>query len=113
MNVRRRQQVRAAVCIALPALALALCGVLGLSATAGAHPATDRFGHAAMAPAPHRPLPAILRMQDPIGFDLVAADHIVQTAHPADPASTPVAPARVSADHGTARSRAPPAGEPV
>jgi len=77
MDVRRRRQLRAGVCFAIPALAVALCTVLGLgaSAAASAAPDADNHGHAtAMAPAPHRPAYAIVRMQDPIGFDLVAAE---------------------------------------
>ncbi|HEY7049667.1 MAG TPA: hypothetical protein VH373_20795 [Jatrophihabitantaceae bacterium] len=116
MNARRRQQLRVAVCLGLPALALALCTVLGLGGTAAAQAAGGHHGHhghAAMAPAPHRPLPAIMRMQDPIGFDLVAAEHTIQTSHAADPASSPATPARVSIEHSSAHSRGPPAGEPV
>ena len=112
--MRRRQQLRVAVCMGLPALALALCTVLGLGATAAAQPAAEHNpGHAAMAPAPHRPLPVIMRMQDPIGFDLVTAEHTIQTGHTADPASPRATPARVGVEHSIEHSRGPPAGEPV
>ena len=114
MNARRRQQLRVGVCLGLPALAIALCAVLGLGATAGAHPVADHHpGHAAMAPAPYRTLPAIMRMQDPIGFDVIVAEHAVRTSHAADPASAPAAPARVSVEPGSAHSRGPPGGERV
>ena len=117
MDARRSQQLRTGVCFALPALALALCTVLGLSATTAAHAASGKpgkSGHAAMVPAPHRPIAAISRMQDPIGFDLVVAEHTIQTSHTADAtvASAPVLPARGEqlAEHNRGP---PPDGTPV
>jgi hypothetical protein len=110
MDVRRRRQLRAGVCFALPALALALCTVLGLSATTAAHSASGKLGHSALAPAPHRALAAVSRMQDPIGFDVVVAEHPNLMSHTADAAaaSAPVLAARVErlAEH----NRGPPGG---
>jgi len=116
MDVRRRRQLRAGVCFAIPALAVALCTVLGLgaSAAASAAPDADNHGHAtAMTPAPHRPAYAIVRMQDPIGFDLVAAEQSIETSHTtAQPVpSTP--PVRPSVEPGGEHNRGPPAGELV
>lgn len=114
MNARRRQQLRVGVCLGLPALALALCALLGLGSTAGAHPVADHHpGHAAMALAPYRTLPAVMRMQDPIGFDVVVADHAIRTSHAADPASAPAAPAQVGVEPSSAHSRGPPGAERV
>jgi hypothetical protein len=116
MDVRRRRQVRAGVCFALPALALALCTVLGLGASAAASAASDadNHGHAtAMAPAPHRPAHAIVRMQDPIGFDIVAAEQSVQTSHTAEHLVPSTPPVRPSVEPGGERNRGPPAGELV
>ncbi|HEY3631045.1 MAG TPA: hypothetical protein VGL21_09115 [Jatrophihabitantaceae bacterium] len=116
MDVRRRRQLRSGVCFGISALALALCTALGLSATAAAHAASatsGKTGHAALAPAPHRPLAAISRMQDPIGFDVVVAEHTVLASHTADAAtaSAPVPAARIEqlAEH----NRGPPGGKQV
>ena len=114
MDVRRRRQVRAGVCFALPAVALALCTVLGFGASAAASTASDRdnHGHAtAMAPAPHRPAHAIVRMQDPIGFDLVAAEQSVQTSYTAAQPVPSTPPVQPGVEPGGEHNRGPPAGE--
>ena len=114
MDVRRRRQVRAGVCLALPALAVALCTVLGLGASAAASTASsaDNHGHATvMAPAPHRPAHAIVRMQDPIGFDLVAAGQSIQTSHTTAQPIPSTPPVRPNVEPGGEHNRGPPAGE--
>lgn len=116
MDARRSRQLRTGMCFALPALALALCTVLGLSATTAAHAAAGlpgKSGHSALTPAPHRPLAAISRMQDPIGFDIVVAEHATRTSHTADAAvaSAPALPAR--AEQLAEHNRGPPDGTHV
>jgi hypothetical protein len=113
MDVRRRRQVRAAVCLGLPALAIALCSMLGIGASAAAHAASSDHSHSAMVPAPHRALPAFVRMQDPIGFDIVTAGHPTTTPHTADSAAPSVSHHRVSVEPDSAHSRGPPAWEHV
>ena len=116
MDVRRSRQLRTGVCFALPALALALWTVLGLSATTAAHAASGpsgKSGHSALMPAPHRPLATISRMQDPIGFDLVAPEHTILTSRTADArvASAPALPAR--GERVAEHNRGPPDGTRV
>jgi hypothetical protein len=113
MDVRRRSRLRAVVCLGLPALALALCAVLGLGAGV-AHAVSGDHGHAAVTPARHHLPSAFLRMHDPVGFDVVvAAEPSPQTSRAADrveplrslrPGSAPD-----RADH----NRGPPAGEQI
>jgi len=113
MDARRCQQLRAGVCFGIPALALALCTVLGLGAQAHAQAKAGSHGHAAMAPAPSRPVHQIVRMQDPIGFDVVVAEHTVQTSHPADAAVAATPHLSLRTEHSAEHNRGPPAGELV
>lgn len=114
MDARRSRRLRAGVCFALPALALALCAVLGLSATTAAtHSASGKSGHSSLAPAPHRLPAAINRMQDPVGLDLVVAEHTSLTSYAADTGamSTPHRPAWLA--QPAEQNRGPPGGKQV
>jgi hypothetical protein len=116
MDARRSRQLRTGMCFALPALALALCSVLGLSATTAAHAAAGtpgKSGHSALMPAPHRPLAAISRMQDPIGFDIVVAEHSISTSHAADAAATAAPVLAPRGDQVAEHNRGPPDGTHV
>ncbi len=113
MDVRRRRQVRAGICVALPALALTLWTVLGLGATADAASGGQGHGHSAMAPTPQRPVPAIVRMQDPIGFDLVAAEQSIETSHAAGSTVAAAPGPPPSVEPGGEHNRGPPGGELV
>jgi hypothetical protein len=52
-------------------------------------------------------------MQDPIGFDLVAAEQSVQTSHTAEHLVPSTPPVRPSVEPGGEHNRGPPAGELV
>ena len=110
MDVRRRSRLRAIVCVGLPALALALCAVLGLGAGV-AHAVSGDHSHTAVTPVRQHLPTAFLRMHDPIAFDMVAADQPAQTSHTAD-RSAPLASSRqISVPPGADHIRGPPAGE--
>lgn len=112
MDVRRRSPLHALVCLALPALALALSAVLGLGgglaqAASGDHSHTA----AAVTPIRHHLPSAFLRLHDPISVDAVAADQPGHTSRTADHATRPVSVLQASAPNGTWHNRGPPAGE--
>lgn len=99
------------VCVGLPALALALCTVLGLG-TGAAYAAANDHGHAAAVTPARHPLPsAYLRMHDPVGFDVVAAEQPTETSRTADQTTPLLALREGSRTHATEHNRGPPAGE--
>ena len=110
MDVRRRSRLRATVCFGLPALALALCAVLGLGAGV-AYATSGDHSHAAVTPVRHQLPTAYLRMHDPIAFDVVAAEEPAQTSRAADLTAPVTATLWGSAPHGGQHNRGPPAGE--
>ena len=110
MDVRRRSRLRAIVCVGLPALALALCAVLGLGAGV-AHAVSSDHSHAAVTPVRQHLPAAFLRMHDPIVFDVVAADQPAQTSTTADRSAPPASPRQISVPRGAEHNRGPPAGE--
>jgi hypothetical protein len=109
MDVRRRSWLRGVICVGLPAVALALCAVLGLGAGA-AHAASGDHGHAAVT-VRHQLPSAFLRMHDPIAFDVVAATQPTETSPTADRVALPTSSRQGSMPHAAAHSRGPPAGE--
>ena len=112
MDVRHRRQIRAWVCLALPALAVALCAALGLTATTVGHSGADGgHGKAALAAAPQRPTHAIARMQDPFGFDLVAAEQSGEPSQATRAVAPPAPQPHVDIERGSQHSRGPPDGE--
>lgn len=111
--MRAVRVLRAFLALGLPAVALALCTVVGLAATAGAHPVPAKYAHAAMVPAPNRLMPAVVRMHDPISFDLVPAEHATGPFHPADSALAPVAKTHAGIVSGSCHNRGPPTRELV
>lgn len=110
MDVRRRSQLRALVCVGLPALTLALCAVLGLGAGA-AYAVSSDHGHAAVTPVRHQLPSAFLRMHDPIAFDVVAAEQPAETSRIADRTTPPTSALQGGVARGTEHNRGPPAGE--
>jgi hypothetical protein len=113
MDVRRRSRLRAMVCLGLPALALALCAVLGLGAGV-AHAVSGDHGHAAVTPGRHQLPSAFLRMHDPVGFDVaVAAEQPTQTSRTAERAEPLRSLRPGSAPDGAEHNRGPPAGEHI
>jgi hypothetical protein len=100
------------MCLALPALAIALCAALGLSAMTAAHAASGGgHGKTAVAAAPLRLTHALVRMQDPFGLDVVVAEQSTGTSH-ATPAAIGSATApRRGIEPAGERSRGPPDGE--
>jgi hypothetical protein len=110
MDVGRRSRLRAMVCLGLPALALALCAVLGLGAEF-AHAASGDHSHAVATPVRHQLPSALLRMHDPIAFDAVAAEQPSQTSRTADRTAPLTSLRQGSVPDGTEHNRGPPAGE--
>jgi hypothetical protein len=110
MDVRRRSRLRAVVCAGLPALALALCAVLGLGAGV-AHAVSSDHSHTAVTPVRQHLPTAFLRMHDPIAFDVVAADQPTQTSRTAERSAPLTSSRQVSVPRGTDHNRGPPAGE--
>jgi hypothetical protein len=111
MDAGRRGRVRTGICVALPALVLALWAAVGLRVTAGAHPAPVRHGPAVAALVPHRAAHAVVRVQDPVGFDLAPAGRASVASPPAGPAAVPDAPAHLSVDRIGDHNRGPPGAE--
>ena len=110
MDVRRRSRLRAIVCVGLPALALALCAVLGLGAGV-AHAVSGDHTHAAVTPVRQHLPTAFVRMHDPIAFDVVAAHQPAQTSRTADPSPPITSSRQISVPRGANHNRGPPAGE--
>jgi len=109
MDVGRRSRLRALICVGLPAVALALCAVMGLGAGA-THASSGDHGHAAVT-VRHQLPSALLRMHDPIAFDVVAATQPIETSRTADGVALPTSSRQGSVPHAAAHSRGPPAGE--
>jgi hypothetical protein len=110
MDVRRRSRLRAMVCVGLPALALALCAVLGLGAAA-AHAVSSDRSHAAVTPVRHQLPSAFLRMHDPIAFDVVAPEQPAQTSRTAERTAPHTSARQDSVSGGSEHNRGPPGGE--
>jgi hypothetical protein len=112
VDVRHRRQIRAGVCLALPALVVALCAALGLTATTAAHAAAGGgHGKAAVAAAPQRPTYALARVQDPFGFDLVAGEQLSETSQATRETVPPAPPSHRDIEQGAEHNRGPPDGE--
>jgi hypothetical protein len=112
VDVRHRRQIRAGMCLALPALAIALCAALGLSAMTAAHAASGAgHGKTAVAAAPLRPMHALVRMQDPFGLDVVVPLHWIETSHSSRTTVPSTPQHRLDLESGGERNRGPPDGE--